>query len=238
MRAAERSPDDARASNHAVSLCHVLAMRHARSRCGPATRCCGPLRRDADRPFDKVFAARWRAFGRCHQGVLVIKRGDIATGLQLLRSGLTNSARVDACLFGILLSRVRWRKPWPRRADRRGTCRSSRRRSSEPSGPKSAGASPSCCASRASCCCCRGAPGAAAAAEDHFRQALDWARRQGALSWELRAATSLARLLRDQGRPPMRGAAAAGLRSVHRGVRHRRPQGGKGASRRPPIVRS
>jgi predicted ATPase len=40
----------------------------------------------------------------------------------------------------------------------------------------------------------------AAAAEDAFRQALDLARRQGALSWELRAATSLARLLRDQGR--------------------------------------
>jgi predicted ATPase len=45
------------------------------------------------------------------------------------------------------------------------------------------------------------APGAAAVAEDHFRQALDWARRQGALSWELRAAMSLARLLGDQGRP-------------------------------------
>ena len=44
-------------------------------------------------------------------------------------------------------------------------------------------------------------PGVAAAAEDHFRQALDWACRQGALSWELRAATSLARLLRGQGRP-------------------------------------
>ena len=41
-------------------------------------------------------------------------------------------------------------------------------------------------------------PGAVAAAEDHFRQALDWARRQGALSWELRAATSLARLLRNR----------------------------------------
>jgi predicted ATPase len=40
----------------------------------------------------------------------------------------------------------------------------------------------------------------AAAAEDHFRQALDWARRQGALSWELRCATSLARLRRDQAR--------------------------------------
>jgi predicted ATPase len=46
----------------------------------------------------------------------------------------------------------------------------------------------------------QGAPGAAAAAEDYFRQALDWARRQGALSWELRAGTSLARLWRDQGR--------------------------------------
>jgi predicted ATPase len=44
------------------------------------------------------------------------------------------------------------------------------------------------------------APGAAAAAEDHFRQALDWARRQDALTFELRAATSLARLWRDQNR--------------------------------------
>ena len=42
------------------------------------------------------------------------------------------------------------------------------------------------------------APDATPVAEDHFRQALDWARHQGALSWELRAATSLARLWRDQ----------------------------------------
>jgi predicted ATPase len=41
---------------------------------------------------------------------------------------------------------------------------------------------------------------APAAAEGHFRRALDWARRQGALSWELRAATSLARMWRGQGR--------------------------------------
>jgi predicted ATPase len=41
---------------------------------------------------------------------------------------------------------------------------------------------------------------ATANAEDSFREALDWARRQGALSWELRAATSLARLRRDQGK--------------------------------------
>src|SRR6266851_1603861 len=36
--------------------------------------------------------------------------------------------------------------------------------------------------------------------EHLFREALDAARRQGALSWELRAATSLARLLRHRGR--------------------------------------
>ena len=41
---------------------------------------------------------------------------------------------------------------------------------------------------------------AAAVAEGHFVRGLEPARRQGALSWELRCATSLARLLRDQGR--------------------------------------
>jgi hypothetical protein len=44
------------------------------------------------------------------------------------------------------------------------------------------------------------APAAAETAEDLFRQALDLAHQQAALSWELRAATSLARLLRNQGR--------------------------------------
>jgi predicted ATPase len=47
----------------------------------------------------------------------------------------------------------------------------------------------------------QGAPGAAVAAEDHFRQALESTRRQGARSWELPAAAGLARLLRDQSRP-------------------------------------
>jgi predicted ATPase/DNA-binding winged helix-turn-helix (wHTH) protein len=43
-------------------------------------------------------------------------------------------------------------------------------------------------------------PGAAGSAEALLRRALDGAREQGALSWELRAATSLARSLRLQGR--------------------------------------
>jgi len=48
--------------------------------------------------------------------------------------------------------------------------------------------------------------------EELFRQALDAARPQGALAWELRAATSLARLLRDRGQPTD---ANAVLRPIH-----------------------
>ena len=43
------------------------------------------------------------------------------------------------------------------------------------------------------------APAAAKPSEELFRQALDLAHQQGALSWALRAAMSLARLLNDQG---------------------------------------
>jgi predicted ATPase len=45
-----------------------------------------------------------------------------------------------------------------------------------------------------------GAAEAAARAEECFVQALDWARRQGNMSWELRCATSLARVLQRQAR--------------------------------------
>jgi predicted ATPase len=44
------------------------------------------------------------------------------------------------------------------------------------------------------------APNAAADGEGHFEQSLEWARRQGALTWELRTAASLARLWRRQGK--------------------------------------
>ena len=43
-------------------------------------------------------------------------------------------------------------------------------------------------------------PGAIAEAEGCFHRAIEIARSQKARSWELRAATSLARLWRDQGR--------------------------------------
>ena len=73
----------------------------------------------------------------------------------------------------------------------------------------------------------------AAKAEAYFERALAVARQQQAKSWELRAAMSMARLWRDQGKRE-RGprTARSGLRLVHRRVRHARSEGGEGAARR------
>jgi predicted ATPase len=47
----------------------------------------------------------------------------------------------------------------------------------------------------------RGEPGAVASAEVKLQRSLELARQQGALSWELRTAVSLARLRMGQDRP-------------------------------------
>ena len=69
------------------------------------------------------------------------------------------------------------------------------------------------------------------AAEGLYIRALEIARRQNAKSWELRAATSLAKFYREQGK---RIAAvdflAPNLRLVHRGLRHARFAGRQGSA--------
>ena len=74
-----------------------------------------------------------------------------------------------------------------------------------------------------------GAPEEAAA---RYQQALDIARAQDAKSFELRAATSLARLWRDKGkRAEARDLLVPALRVVHRRLRHRRPERRQGSAR-------
>jgi class 3 adenylate cyclase/predicted ATPase len=63
-------------------------------------------------------------------------------------------------------------------------------------------------------------PASSAEAEALFRRGLDIARTQEAKSFELRAATSLARLWQRQGKRAEARAAGAHLRLVHRGLRH------------------
>jgi hypothetical protein len=54
---------------------------------------------------DEASLARWRAYGRCHQGALAIKRGYLDVGLRLLRAdfdelgGSKPALRVNAVLM-------------------------------------------------------------------------------------------------------------------------------------------
>jgi len=141
---------------------------------------------------------RWRACGRSFQGVLVIQRGDVITGLRLLRAGLDEFGEVGSSLLqflALLVAEALGRAeqyPHGLAAIEEAIARSER--------TEELWAMPELMRVKGELLLLQGAPGAMTAAEGYFRQALDWARRQGALSWELRAATSLARLLRDRDR--------------------------------------
>ena len=66
-----------------------------------------------------------------------------------------------------------------------------------------------------------------------LQQSLALAHNQGALSWELRTATSLARLLRNQRRSRrLHRLPSASLRPLHGGLRHRRSDRGETGSGR------
>ena len=89
MRAADSSIADARAANHTNSLCYALSLAAC-----PIALLVGDLaaaehyvRMLLDHSTRRALAV-WQAWGRSYQGVLLIERGDSATGLGLLRAGL------------------------------------------------------------------------------------------------------------------------------------------------------
>jgi predicted ATPase len=141
----------------------------------------------------------WNVVGRCFAGVLLVKRGDVGAGLELLRTAF---ARVPQNAFTMLytpflaeiadalgrdgkaaegLSTIDEALARSERNEERWYVAELLRIKGE-------------------LILREGAPQAATAAEEHFLRSLDWARRQAALSWELRTSTSLARLRHDQGR--------------------------------------
>jgi predicted ATPase len=201
MRTAESSIEDARAANHAMSLCYALALAACPIALwtGDLTAAESYVGTLLDRSTRHALAV-WHAFALCHQAALAIKRGDVASGLRLLRAGFDDLGEGNTAFrFSHFLSE---------------TAAALGRAGQVADGLAAIDEAIERCESteehwvmsellriKGELVRLPGAPGAAAAAEDHFRQALDWARRQGALSWELRAATSLARLMRDQGHP-------------------------------------
>ena len=198
-RAAHSTVEDAHAANHTISLCVALAYAAC-----PIALLTGDLA--ATEHYitmlldhsTRYSLALWRACGRGFQGVLVIGRGDIITGLRLLRSGFDEFGESASSIFRLiafLMAEALGRAG--KNADGLAAIEEAITRFER---TEERWAMPELVRVKGELLLSQGAPGASA--EGHFRQALDWARQQGALSWELRAATSLARLLRDQGRLP------------------------------------
>jgi tetratricopeptide (TPR) repeat protein len=203
VSAAHCSVEEARAANHAVTLCHALA----RAAC-PLAVSVGDL---ATAEYyagmlvdhsERHGLPRWRAFGHGYQGILHIGRGSRAIGVQLLRAAFdeTKQAGTAFRFMPLMGGEV------PEALGRSGQIAEGlalideELDRSEHEHAKEHWRTAELLRVKGELALLQGAQGAAATAENYFRQALDWARWQGALSWELRATTSLARLWRDQGR--------------------------------------
>jgi tetratricopeptide (TPR) repeat protein len=210
-RAAESSIEDARAANHVTSLCHALALAAC-----PIALWTGDLAAAEsyvgtllDHSTRQALAVH-HALGLCHQRVLAVKRGDVVTGLRLLRAGFDDLGEANAMFrFPFLSEMAEALGRAGQIADGLAAIDEAIERCER---TEEHWVMSELLRIKGELLLLQGAPGAAAVAEDHFRQALDWARRRGAVSWELRAAMSLARVLRDQGRP---ADAMALLQPVH-----------------------
>jgi ABC transporter substrate binding protein len=192
--------DYARAKDHALSLLYALLIAAC-----PIALYVGDLT-TADHHVRLAFdlAARhaiemWNVWAQCFEGVVLIKRGESLAGSQLLQSALerlpTPGFHHHVSLLlpelaaglggagqiaeGLVVADTALARAEQAEA---GWCLAELLRT------------------KGELLLLGGAPTAVATAEACFQQALDVARRQGALSWELRAATSLARLWRGQQR--------------------------------------
>jgi predicted ATPase len=131
--------------------------------------------------------------------VLVIQRGDVITGLRLLRAGFDEFGEAGSTVFRLIAALMA--EALGRAGQYAEGLAAIEEEIARSERTEERWAMAELMRVRGELLLLQGTPGAASAAENHFRQALDWARRQGALSWELRAATSLARLLQNQDRP-------------------------------------
>jgi predicted ATPase len=199
MRTAASAVDDARATNHAISM--FFALSHGVCLIAlwvgdltAAERYVGML---LDHSTRHALPA-WGAVGLCYQGVLLIGRGDISGGLRLLRTGLDEAGEglyvVNHVMFLGKMAEALGRAG--RIADALATMERAIERSEH---NEERWLIAELLRIKGDLLLLQAPQATGLMAEDHFRQALDWARQQGALSWELRAATSLARLMRDQG---------------------------------------
>ena len=198
MSTARDSLEVARAADHANSLCFSLALAVC-----PIALLIGDLVAAEHHvavlldQSTRHALARWRACGLSYQGALAVERGDVLNGLRLLHTGFEELGEdwFGSWIIALLMAEALGRAG--QIAEGIATVEKAIERSERTEGRWLIA---ELLRTKGELLLLQRAPGAADAAEDHFRQALDWARRQVALSWELRAATSLGRLWRDLGR--------------------------------------
>ena len=200
LRVVERNIEEGRAIGHALSLCSALGqgacpIAFLAGDFDAAARYSAMLLDHAERHPMRL----WQRWARCFNGMVMAKRRDLATGLDILRDELEQAddvkflprfllplgefavylgeagkiaegiAIVDAALARCKARDEGWYLAELQRVRGDLVLRS-------------------------------GDSAAVVQAEEEYLSALDCARGQGAVSWELRATTSLARLRRDQGR--------------------------------------
>ena len=199
MRTIESKIEDASALNHELSLCNALA------KACPVALLAGNL--EAAERFVAMLLdhsarhalASWQAEGRSFQGALLVKRGDVANGLHVLRTAVDELPAMNFSLrYTALLGELAEALGHAGEIAQGFATIDQALARSEHNDERW------CIAEllriKGELIVLECAPGAAAAAELLFQQGLEWGRRQGALSWELRCATSLARLWREQGK--------------------------------------
>jgi predicted ATPase/DNA-binding winged helix-turn-helix (wHTH) protein len=197
IRSVERLVVDARASGHPLSLANALLQSAL------VALLAGDLTL-TERYVKALLELSARhalesLVGRCFGSVLLIKRGDIGAGLELMRTAF---ASVPHNAFSMLFTP--FRAEMADALGRDGKAAEGLSIIDEALARSERDEERWCVAEllriKGELVLREGAPQAATAAEQHFLQSLDWARRQGALSWELRTSTSLASLQQDQGR--------------------------------------
>jgi predicted ATPase len=200
MRSALTSVEEAHASEHVLSLCNALV----RAVC-PIALWVGDLA-TAERSIAMLLdysgrhgLALWRIRARGFKGMLMNRTGEIGAGLQLLGAALEELRRTPkyggphyAAFLGTFAEALGGAG---RAAEGLVAIDEAIARSERTELRMSV---PELLRVRGELLLPEGGSRAAASAEDYFRRALELARRQGALSWELRTATSLARHRRNQ----------------------------------------
>ena len=135
----------------------------------------------------------WQAFGRCFQSVLDIKRGRLAEGVATLSRALDGLREIQfgvyygvfLCEFADALARVR-RAEEGRRTIDEALARAERN--------EERWYQPELLRIKGEILLREGLPNALEEAETCFLESLEWSRRQQTIAWQLRGATSLARL--------------------------------------------